>query len=124
MISPYALVGIRKDDLPKILGQMNPDEIIDAVCDFYKVTRPQIKERCRKREIIQARFVASYFLRTYTKLTLKEIAGYFGKGMTDHTTVMHAIASIKNQLSLKSDNDTKFDVEEIKQGFVLTIKNS
>jgi chromosomal replication initiation ATPase DnaA len=52
-------------------------------------------------------------LRKHTEMSLDEIAEYLSPAITDHTTVMHGIQFIKNQLSLKHENSIKIILNEI-----------
>jgi chromosomal replication initiation ATPase DnaA len=52
-------------------------------------------------------------LRKHTEMSLDEIAEYLSPAITDHTTVMHGIAFVKGQLSLKHENSIKLVLNEI-----------
>jgi chromosomal replication initiator protein len=90
--------------------QKHANQIINDVCDFYGITMPQIKGKCRLRSYVKARFVSMYLLRKRTDLTFMEIARMFHR---DHTSVIYAFQTIEEVLSLKYDNDYQNEIKKI-----------
>jgi len=84
-ISYMAMPGIFRD-------KINPSMIKIKVSQFYNI--PDITLRSRKREVVQARQVAMYFIKESTKLSLASIAKEFGD--YDHCSVLHAIKTVNN----------------------------
>jgi len=56
-----------------------------------------VREKTRKQEIVEARQMAMYLSKKYTKSSLKTIGLQFGG--RDHSTVIHAISTIEERLS-------------------------
>jgi chromosomal replication initiation ATPase DnaA len=100
----------RKLDGSLLSDQKHAAKIIEQICDFYGVTAAQIKGKCRLRGYVKARFVAIFLLRTRTGLTLKEIGRMFHR---DHTSMIHAIKTINEVMSLKFENDYKDEIERL-----------
>jgi chromosomal replication initiator protein len=85
------------------------DHILQMVSDHYQIDKENILSNTRKREIVQARQVAMYLSKQFTKTSLKSIGVQLGD--KDHATVIHAQKAINN---LK-DTDTRFrlDLQEL-----------
>jgi chromosomal replication initiator protein len=73
-----------------------------VVGDYFNISTEKINSNTRKREIVQARQLAMYFSKSYTKLSLAAIGSKLGK--KDHATVLHACKTVKNL----SDTDRTF----------------
>jgi len=98
--------------MSKILlnDQKHARQIVDNVCDFYGLTTAQVKGKCRLRGYVKARFVAIYIVRKRTGLTLKEIGRLFHR---DHTSIIHAVQTIEEVLSLRFDNDYQEEIKKL-----------
>jgi chromosomal replication initiation ATPase DnaA len=94
-------------------AQIEKAEIIIAkVATFYGMANKDIRGKCRQRELVKARWIAMYFIRHQTDFTLKTIGDMFGR---DHTTVIHALETINDIMSLKYETDLKEDLINIKR---------
>ena len=69
-------------------------EIKEAVCEYYNLEIKDIQTKSRKREVAQARQVAMYLARKYTKKSLSVIGSEIGN--RDHATVLHACKTVEN----------------------------
>jgi chromosomal replication initiator protein len=98
--------------MSKILlnDQKHARQIVDNVCDFYGLTIAQVKGKCRLRGYVKARFVSIYIIRKRTGLTLKEIGRLFHR---DHTSIIHAVQTIEEVLSLRFDNDYQEEIKKL-----------
>ncbi len=79
-----------------------PDEIIEAVSNYYNLTPSDITSKGRIGEHITAKHISFYFIRELTSLSLSAIGKYFEgdrKPHIDHATVMYAIKKINNRIS-------------------------
>lgn len=106
----YWTVPSRKLDKSLYNDQKHANRIINEICEFYGLTHAQIKGKCRLRSYVKARFISMYLLRRRTGLTLKEIGRMFHR---DHTSIIHAIKTIDEVLSLKFENDYKDEIERL-----------
>jgi chromosomal replication initiator protein len=89
--------------------EISIDVIQKVVCEYYDIPVDTIKSKTRKREIVQARQIAMYFAKDFTKSSLKNIGSHFGN--RDHSTVIHACQTVSDLM----DTDKKFrnDVDEL-----------
>jgi chromosomal replication initiator protein len=91
--------------------ELTVEKIQQVVCDYFKIPEESLKEKTRKREIAQARHLAMYFSKNYTKNSLAYIGNQIGK--KDHSTVLYACRVVTNLLA--TDRKFKMQVEEIQQ---------
>ena len=73
-----------------------PEQIIDAVADYYGLPPQKLAGQARDRHLVHARHVAMYLLRHDGMRPLTEIGKLLGK--RDHTTVMHGTEKIERAL--------------------------
>ncbi|MEZ6242504.1 MAG: chromosomal replication initiator protein DnaA [Phycisphaerales bacterium] len=69
------------------------ESIIAAVSDFYSVRKADLLGKRRHKSISLPRQVSMYLAREHTRHSLEEIGAHFGG--RDHTTVMHAVRTVK-----------------------------
>lgn len=89
--------------------EITVEYIQKMVCDYFEIPIDKIHQKTRKREIVQARQLAMFFAKNYTKSSLAAIGSKCGK--KDHATVLHACKTIKN-LS-ETDKNFKKAMDEI-----------
>ncbi|MBQ3452683.1 chromosomal replication initiator protein DnaA [Candidatus Saccharibacteria bacterium] len=84
--------------------------IVDKVAKYYNLTPDELKSKSRVAHIKNARQVAMYLLQKELSISTTKIAAEVG--VKDHSTAMHGIAKIENDLKL---NFTLRDqIEEIR----------
>jgi len=76
--------------------QLTPEAVIDAVSQHYRVSVPELVGPGRRRDVVVPRQVAMYLMREELGLSLVEIGQRLGG--RDHTTVLHGIEKIEQQL--------------------------
>jgi len=108
---------IVKNFVKNISREVSIDFIQKAVCDFFDVPLEKLKEKTRKRAIVQARQLSMYLAKGLTKNSLKVIGKHFGG--RDHSTVIHSCQAIQNLMD--TDNTFKDQVEEIRKKIQLSI---
>ncbi|MBK8443653.1 MAG: chromosomal replication initiator protein DnaA [Sphingobacteriales bacterium] len=74
-----------------------------TVADYFHISIDILKGQTRKREAVQARQIAMYFVKTYTNYSLKQIGRDFGG--RDHSTVIHSCQAVSDQI----DTDPVFE---------------
>lgn len=74
---------------------LSEGRIIAEVCCEYGVREEDVKSRCRKMEIAEARQMIAYLLRIHCRLPLTEIGDILGR---KHPTVDYSIHNIENLL--------------------------
>ncbi len=75
------------------------EEVIKNTCAFYNIKATQLKGPRRDARLVRARQVCMYLLKKEVGLTYSEIGNLLGG--RDHTTVMHGVSKIEEQLSKK-----------------------
>lgn len=70
--------------------------VIGVVVDFYNIRLADLQSKDRHRSIALPRHVCMHLARHCTRLSLEEIGGFFGG--RDHTTVLHALKTVKTKL--------------------------
>jgi chromosomal replication initiator protein len=78
-------------------------DIFRLAAQQYNVKPSDLQGKRRNRSIAYPRQICMYLARELTPLSLEEIGGYFGG--RDHTTVMHAIRTIKDYRQQNADLD-------------------
>lgn len=78
-------------------SEIGIDKILKTVADFYSLSVDDLRSKSRKQEIVHARQIAMYLAKEYTKHTLKAIGYHFGG--RDHTTVIHALQSVHDEMT-------------------------
>ncbi len=87
---------------------ITPDNIIKEVCRYFRVEEDQIRGPSRSREILNARQIAMYLIRSMPSLSLDETGKLFKR---DHTTALNGITKIENRM--KNDNNFAETVKAI-----------
>jgi len=73
------------------------ERLIELTCSYFHVDRKPVMGKLRVAKYVQARHVLMYLFRTKLKMTLSNIAEFFGR---DHTTVIFAVRNIENCLEV------------------------
>ncbi|MEK7555033.1 MAG: chromosomal replication initiator protein DnaA [Patescibacteria group bacterium] len=97
----------------QVIGEMvqhptkniNPNQIIKAVADFYDVSPFDLINRSRKKEIAESRQVAMYLLRDVLLLSYPYIGRKLGK--RDHTTAIYAFEKIAQEINKNQNLNQK-----------------
>lgn len=124
MISLLAQSTFNKKDLTvevvkEILGKMvkkqteelTVEKIQEVVCEHFHISSELLQTKTRKREVVQARQLAMYFSKNYTKYSLSYIGNQIGK--KDHATVLYACKAVTDLM--ETDRKFKLQVEEIQR---------
>jgi chromosomal replication initiator protein len=82
--------------------EVSIDYIQKMVADHFEMDLDTLQSKTRKRHIVQARQLAMYFAKKYTKASLASIGSQIGK--RDHATVLHACRTVENL----ADTDKQF----------------
>ena len=94
-----------------IATQLNEQKIINTVADYYNLTPTQLTGKVRTGQIVLARHVAIYLIRTMLDVPLKKIGQTFGG--KDHTTIASAIEKVDKML--KTDEKLVEALDQIKK---------
>ena len=106
LIKKEITLNLTRQIIGKLITISSQDISIDyiqkIVCDYFNMHIEQLKSKTRKREIVQARQIAMFLSKNYTKLSLASIGLQIGG--KDHATVLHACKTVNNLI----DTDKKF----------------
>ena len=69
--------------------------IFDYICKKYSVKKEVLTSGKRNADIVYARNLCIYALRSLTDMSLKKIGSMFGK---DHTTIINSISNVENKM--------------------------
>ncbi|MEX2456665.1 MAG: chromosomal replication initiator protein DnaA, partial [Balneolaceae bacterium] len=89
--------SVLKDMVKSSHTQISIETIQNYVCEYFGIDTNKVREKTRKQEIVEARQMAMYLSKKFTKSSLKTIGLQFGG--RDHSTVIHAITTIEERLS-------------------------
>lgn len=108
-------VEVVKDILGKMVkkqtAELTVEKIQEIVCGHFNIPAELLQEKTRKREVVQARQLAMYFSKNYTKSSLSYIGSQIGK--KDHATVLYACKAVADLM--ETDRKFKTQVEEIQR---------
>ena len=98
-------VGERKEE-------MQVEDIIDCVCNFYKVSKSDILSKKKNKEFVEPRQICMYII---TDMMSSLPLGVVGQKMggKDHATVIYSRDKIAEQL--KTDSKLARDINDIKK---------
>jgi chromosomal replication initiator protein len=91
--------------------EVSIDYIQKVVSEYFQMDVSTLQSKTRKRHIVQARQLAMYFAKKFTKASLASIGSQIGK--RDHATVLHACKTVDN-LSFTDKQFRKY-VEDLNQ---------
>ena len=91
--------------------EVSIEYIQKVVSEYFQMEIATLQSKTRKRHIVQARQLAMYFAKKYTKASLASIGSQIGK--RDHATVLHACKTVDN-LSF-TDKQFKKYVDDLNQ---------
>jgi len=103
------VVDLQENIESSIVPSQEIKKTLDVVSSYFKITQDDLLGESRKKEIIYARKLCWYILRTRYDLTFQKIGNIFnGK---DHSTVMHGYQTFEADFEI--NQDTKRNVENI-----------
>lgn len=108
---------IIKDFVKNATCEVSIEFIQKLVCDHFNIVPDKLKDKTRKRNIVEARQISMYLAKCYTKNSLKAIGGHFGG--RDHSTVIHSCQAVQDQI----DTDASYgkNVAELEKKIQLSI---
>lgn len=89
--------SVLRDMVKSSNTQISIEFIQNYVCEYFDIDTNKVREKTRKQEIVEARQIAMFLAKKYTKSSLKTIGLQFGG--RDHSTVIHAISTVEQRLS-------------------------
>ncbi len=106
-------ITLAKDIVEKFVKNTKREVSIDyiqkVVSDYFQMDVDTLQSKTRKRHIVQARQLAMFFAKKFTKASLASIGSQIGK--RDHATVLHACKTVDNLSS--TDKQFRKYVEDL-----------
>ncbi len=106
-------VNLAKEVVEKFVKNTKREVSIDyiqkIVSDYFQMDVSTLQSKTRKRHIVQARQLAMFFAKKFTKASLASIGSQIGK--RDHATVLHACKTVDNLSS--TDKQFRKYVEDL-----------
>jgi len=91
------------------------DEILEKVCNHYRVEQQHVFSKSRKRDFVMVRQISMYLAQKYTKMPASRIGQLIGG--RDHSTVIHSCSTIEQRL--KVDKEFSAELSSIENSFKL-----
>lgn len=95
----------------KSTAEISVERVSEVVCQYFNLPKASLDTKSRKREIAQARQIAMYLSRTYTKNSLSMIGAKIGG--RHYATVLHACKTISDLID--TDRDVRQYVSDIEK---------
>lgn len=89
------------------------DHIQQIIADYFNLDIDSLHSKTRKRNVVQARQLAMFFSKKYTKSSLSTIGSQIGQ--RDHATVLHACKTVENLI--ETDREFKKYVSDLETKF-------
>ena len=102
--------SVLKQRMSKSEKEQLAKDILNTVSNYYGVSIEDIKGKCRKRKIVKPRQIIMFLLRTKARMVLSDIGDVLNR---DHTTVIHSITCIQNELTHPYDDSLEKDLINI-----------
>mgnify|MGYP001323284261 FL=1 len=106
-------LGLAKEIVEKFVKNTKREVSIDyiqkVVSEYFQMDVDTLQSKTRKRHIVQARQLAMFFAKKFTKASLASIGSQIGK--RDHATVLHACKTVDNLSS--TDKQFRKYVEDL-----------
>ena len=93
---------------PNVIRQITPQVIINVVADHFGITSDDITSKKRNSEFVQPRQICMYLCRKLTEESLQSIGKALGK--KDHTTVIHGIDKITEEIQSNEELKNRIDI--------------
>jgi chromosomal replication initiator protein len=112
-------INLAKDIVEKFVKNTKREVSIDyiqkVVSDYFQMDVNTLQSKTRKRHIVQARQLAMFFAKKYTKASLASLGSQIGQ--RDHATVLHACKTVDNLSS--TDKQFRKYVEDLSKKLAL-----
>jgi chromosomal replication initiator protein len=106
-------VDLAQTVLQDVLQQtpLSKEQVINAVCEYYRISAEDLKGRGRNKEVVTPRQMAMYLMREATGASLPQIGDALGG--RDHTTVMYSVEKIGQEI--EEDDQRRREMLAIKE---------
>lgn len=104
----YAQEALKDIIYPDKPREITSSLIIEVVAEYFKIKPDDITSKKRNSEFVQARQIVMYLCRELTDTSFSNIGKLLGK--KDHTTVIHGVNKISEEIVNNEDLKNKIDV--------------
>src|SRR5262249_11377163 len=94
--------------------RLNSQQIIQAVAEYYHISREDMCSKQRDKYIVMPRQIAMYLIRQETQASLLEIGQLFGG--RDHSTVLHVCEKIDRAIT--QDSTLRHEIVAIREHLI------
>ena len=110
---------VLRDLIKETRASLSVEDVQRIVSGHFGLDERLLRDKTRKREIVNARQIAMHYAKALTPHSLKDIGQKFGG--RDHSTVIHALRSVDDQM----DTDPRFrqTMDEIQRLLDRHVKN-
>lgn len=108
MMSPYVMPGVKY-----VHSVTTPQYMVSRILDHFEMKLDAVRVRRRDRKYVTVRAVICWHLYHKCRWSLQDVADYLKPAITDHTTVIHALRFVQDQLSLGDDNEIAEHIKNI-----------
>jgi chromosomal replication initiator protein len=115
IISLIAQSSFNKKEVTLELAKSVVEKFVKNVSDYFQLDLETLQSKTRKRHVVQARQLAMFFAKKFTKASLANIGSQIGD--RDHATVLHACKTVDNLVA--TDKQFKKFVEDINKKLTL-----
>ncbi len=99
-----------KESISEIQEELKIDDIINCVCNFYKINRTDLLGKKKNKEIVEPRQVCIYLITDMMSLPLVTVGQKMGG--RDHATVIYARDKVSEQM--KTNSKLATEINDIK----------
>jgi chromosomal replication initiator protein len=107
----YAARALGQSIREEVVKKINLNQILKAVCNYYSVRTADLKGKKRTKDLVVPRQVTMYLIKEMTGTPYIAIGEFLGG--RDHTTVMHGVDKIQNEVT--EQGKVKQDITNVKQ---------
>ncbi len=124
-VAAKQITEINEEHIDVCLGKLkeekqaiHPDDVVKAVCDHFNIKNTQLKGTRRDAFLVKPRHICMFLLKEELGLTFVEIGNLLGG--RDHTTVMHGVDKIREQLQGSShiNEEILFIKKKVEEGYL------
>jgi chromosomal replication initiator protein len=106
-ITKEAAEDIIEKSIHDFSKRVSDDQILRSVAEFFNISVNDLIEKGRKKEVVEPRQIAMYLLREVLDMSYPYIGEKLGR---DHTTAIHAVEKINQELIKNSALNQKINI--------------
>ena len=91
----FPTVGLKKETTGEVTEQDIVNFIFEAITETFGVSKEHVQSKSRIQTVRQARQFTHYFLKEWTKMSLRVIGA---QTFNDHSSALHSIKTVKQDI--------------------------